>query len=232
MNNSLFQNPLLYDSQYQTLTKDIRFYTKLAKQTGGPVLELGIGTGRIAYSILKTGIPLTGIDVSDEMLTTAKEYLKPFSTLCKIQKAGFDNFQFEECFKLIFSGFNSLHHLKDNHDFQKLLLRVRDHLKPEGLFAFDIINPHPSFLKNQMEPVLRERFFDEQTSCACEVWETYEYNPKTKLKSQHWEYRWENGKKESRTLTHQLFFPEEIQNILKQSKHPKKPEVFGNLKNF
>jgi len=218
MENSLFQNPLLYDSQYQTLTKDIRFYTKLAKQTGGPVLELGMGTGRIAHSILEAGIPLSGVDVSEEMLAAAKEYLKPFSNICKIQKASFSDFQLEERFKLIFSGFNSLHHLTDIDDFQKLLFRVRDHLQPEGLFVFDIINPHPSFLKNQIEQVLRERYFDEQILSVCEVWETYEYDWKTQRKSHQWEYRWENGRKESQTLTHRLFFPEEIQRSLELSK--------------
>jgi ubiquinone/menaquinone biosynthesis C-methylase UbiE len=217
-NNSLFQSPLLYDSQYHTLTKDIRFYTKLAQQAGGPVLELGVGTGRIALAILKAGIPLTGIDISTKMLKVAEENLKSFSSILSLKNANFSDFELKEKFNLIFGGFNSLHHLKILQDFEKLLTQVRKHLSPKGTFAFDLINPQSHLLEDQTKPILRERFYDENTSSTCEVWETSQYNSNTQSKTYAWKYRWENGREENQTLTHRFFFPNEIQQLIQNSK--------------
>jgi SAM-dependent methyltransferase len=227
-NNSLFQSPLLYDSQYHTLTKDIRFYTKLAQQTGGPVLELGVGTGRIALAILKAGIPLTGIDISTEMLKVAEENLKSFSSILSLQNASFSDFELKEKFNLIFGGFNSLHHLNNLEDFEKLLIRVHRHLLPKGIFAFDLINPQSHLLEDQTKPILRERFYDEKSSSTCEVWETSRYDPNTQFKTYIWKYRWENGREENQTLTHRFFFPNEIQQLIQNSKF----HIFHHMGDF
>jgi ubiquinone/menaquinone biosynthesis C-methylase UbiE len=50
----------------------VAFYEQLARETGGPVVELGCGTGRIALALAERGFDITGIDVSDGMLTMAR----------------------------------------------------------------------------------------------------------------------------------------------------------------
>jgi SAM-dependent methyltransferase len=52
--------------------RDVRFWERLAAAAGGPVLELGCGTGRILVPIAKSGVHLVGIDRSVSMLTRAR----------------------------------------------------------------------------------------------------------------------------------------------------------------
>jgi SAM-dependent methyltransferase len=215
--NSLFQNPILYQNQYHTYTKDIAFYNHLAQEEEGRVLELGIGTGRLTESILKAGISVVGIDNSTEMLRLAKENLKDYSNNLTLKQSAFSDFCFPEKFSLIFGGFNTLHHLNSLDEFSNLLIRSCKHLLTKGIFAFDLINPHPRMLLDSKHPILREIFFDERYLCACEIWETSEYDAKSQIKKHHWSYYWKNGIMENRTLTHRIFFPEEILGILDHS---------------
>ena len=65
-----------YDAFYAggapPIAGDIAFYDRLAQATGGPVLELGCGTGRIALALAQAGLSLTGVDVSAGMLALAR----------------------------------------------------------------------------------------------------------------------------------------------------------------
>ena len=51
--------------------RDVPFWRRVARQAGGPVLELGCGTGRVSLPLAKAGVDLVGIDRSGEMLTSA-----------------------------------------------------------------------------------------------------------------------------------------------------------------
>jgi ubiquinone/menaquinone biosynthesis C-methylase UbiE len=53
--------------------EDIPFYVEYAKKSGGPVLELGCGTGRALIPIAKAGIEIWGLDISKSMLEIAKK---------------------------------------------------------------------------------------------------------------------------------------------------------------
>src|SRR5687767_13403442 len=56
--------------------RDVPFWRNLALQAGGPVLELGCGTGRISLPLGRAGVPLTGIDRSAAMLAYARGRLR------------------------------------------------------------------------------------------------------------------------------------------------------------
>ena len=53
--------------------RDVAFWQRLAAAQGGPVLELGCGTGRIAMPVARAGAHIVGIDRSDEMLARARK---------------------------------------------------------------------------------------------------------------------------------------------------------------
>jgi SAM-dependent methyltransferase len=53
--------------------QDVRFWQDLARREGGPVLELGCGTGRITMPVARTGVPVVGVDRSPAMLAYAKQ---------------------------------------------------------------------------------------------------------------------------------------------------------------
>ena len=57
-----------YDAWSRSVVEDIAFYVELALDAGGPVIELGVGTGRITVPIAEAGIEVIGVDSSREML--------------------------------------------------------------------------------------------------------------------------------------------------------------------
>ena len=61
----------LYDPWSASVTEDVEFYVEEALSSGGPVVELACGTGRISVPIAKAGIPLIGVDASAGMLEVA-----------------------------------------------------------------------------------------------------------------------------------------------------------------
>ena len=65
-----------YDWLYSWRQADIRFYIEEAQKSGGPILELGCGTGRISIPIAKAGIEVVGIDISKPMLDLARSKAK------------------------------------------------------------------------------------------------------------------------------------------------------------
>ncbi|MSQ30894.1 MAG: class I SAM-dependent methyltransferase [Dehalococcoidia bacterium] len=62
----------LYDATARGVPGDVAFYRDLAVASGGPVVELGVGTGRIAIPIAAAGIAVIGIDLSPAMLAVAR----------------------------------------------------------------------------------------------------------------------------------------------------------------
>ena len=55
--------------------QDIGFFVDMAQRSGGPVLELGCGTGRVLIPIAKSGIEIVGLDASPQMLSACREKL-------------------------------------------------------------------------------------------------------------------------------------------------------------
>ena len=66
----------IYDPWSASVTEDIGFYVDHALAAGGPVVELAVGTGRIAVPTALAGVPVIGVDQSPGMLEVAREYAK------------------------------------------------------------------------------------------------------------------------------------------------------------
>jgi len=70
-----YESAEYYDLAYRQVTDDINYYLETAWNQGGPVLELGCGTGRITLQLARAGLTVTGIDISTEMLDQARRKL-------------------------------------------------------------------------------------------------------------------------------------------------------------
>src|SRR3569623_900323 len=63
----------VYDPWSRSVVEDVPFYVEEAVRSGGPVLELGVGTGRIAVPVAAAGVHVVGVDLSAGMLEVARE---------------------------------------------------------------------------------------------------------------------------------------------------------------
>ena len=122
------------------------FYFDAAVGCGGPVLELGCGTGRMLVPIAKAGVEITGVDLSGKMLEGARLRLQHASTSATLIEGDMSRFEFAEPFAIVFSGINSLLHLTSVADLRSYFRCVRRALRPDGRFLFDIFNVQPGYL--------------------------------------------------------------------------------------
>lgn len=106
---------------------------------GGRVLELAIGTGRVALPLVKRGIDLTGIDISPEMVGRLRA--KPGGDAIPVVMGDFADVPVEGTFRLIFLIFNTLFGLEDQEAQIRCFVNVADHLEPGGRFVTETFYP-------------------------------------------------------------------------------------------
>lgn len=134
----------IYDA-YTTERTDIRFYCTLAREQGGPVLELACGTGRIALPLARAGLEVWALDCSQEMLARAQaraararaEVRTRLHWVCGDMRS----FNLGQRMSLVVLAYNSFLHLLDQDSQLRCLHAVRQHLRPGGVFAMDIVEP-------------------------------------------------------------------------------------------
>jgi SAM-dependent methyltransferase len=143
-----------YDAAYAampSLGPDAALYHRLANECGGQVLELGCGTGRVLLPIAMRGIACAGVDASPAMLEQFR--LKPGAAAVTLSCVRMESFDFgDQRFRLIFSAFRAFQHLDTVAQQLACLARVRAHLEPGGLFAFDVFNPRLERMALDSEP--------------------------------------------------------------------------------
>ncbi len=143
MDHLTYDWPEYYDWTSPGLDHDIVYYTELAKQSGGPVLELGCGTGRCTLPIALAGIPVTGLDVNESMLTRARQKAQKIHLQEKVKWICGDmtNFGLKQKFSLIIIPYRSFLHLLTIRDQVHALDCIRQHLTDDGILAFNIFVP-------------------------------------------------------------------------------------------
>lgn len=105
---------------------------------GGAVLELGVGTGRVALPLARTGLKVTGIDISPAMLGRLRQ--KDPDGLVQTVQGDFAELPVEGRFSVVFAV-NSLLQLSDPADQMRCLARIREVLEPDGVLIIEEANP-------------------------------------------------------------------------------------------
>lgn len=142
--------PELYDLRTADVTEDIRFCVEMASEVGGPVLELGAGTGRITLAVARKGLIVTGLETSRLMLQRAKMKAEQLSSKLRVEWVEGDITNFSlggRTFKLILAPFNVLQEMRDLADLENCLRRVAEHLEPDGKFIAIVQPPRWESLK-------------------------------------------------------------------------------------
>jgi SAM-dependent methyltransferase len=146
-----------YDLEHDALGDDVALYCELARTAGGgPVLELGCGTGRILAGLVRSGHAAVGVDWSRPMLARAEERLRaidPGGARWRLVTADARELALAERFRLVLAPLDLLGYFPTADDQLGVLAVVHRHLYPEGQLALDVAFPPGAFL-GQPEGVL------------------------------------------------------------------------------
>jgi SAM-dependent methyltransferase len=125
--------------------QDAAFFVEAGKQSGGPALEIGCGTGRVLIPTARAGIEITGLDLSPHMLAVCRERLaaEPAEVRARVRLAEADmrSFDLGRTFGLVTLPFRPFQHLLTVEDQLACLGCIHRHLAPGGRLVLDVFNP-------------------------------------------------------------------------------------------
>jgi SAM-dependent methyltransferase len=137
--------------------RDVPFWRTLALQAGGPVLELGCGTGRISLPLGRAGVPLTGIDRSAAMLAYARGRLRRarLARCVALVQGDIRHLPFgpgtrsarraAKDFAAVVAPYGILQSLLHETDLVRTLAEVYRVLRPGGTFGLELVADLPSW---------------------------------------------------------------------------------------
>jgi SAM-dependent methyltransferase len=127
-----------YDEWAAPMTADVRFYVELARETEGPLVELAVGSGRVAIPVAReTGRPVVGIDTSPSMLGQARKRAAEAAVELDLREGDMRDLALGEPAGLIYCPFRALLHLATWADRRRTFERVAASLRPDGRFAWN-----------------------------------------------------------------------------------------------
>lgn len=215
-----YDDAVYYDHAYRRRREDVAFYARLARQRGGPVLELGAGSGRVSVEMARAGAHVTALDLSAPMLARARENAASLSPeQIAFVEGDLRTFALGRTFPLIVAPFNVLQHLYEPEEFHACFTRVREHLDPGGRFVFDVRVPQPKELARDPDHAYAAgRFIHPTRKVKVRYTEQFAYDPIRQV--QYVTMRFEpegRAKPFEALLTHRQIFPAELDALLRWS---------------
>jgi len=212
-----------YDAFYRTappqIAGDVAFYARLARESGGRVLELACGTGRVTLALAEQGFDITGIDVSDGMLTMARRKAAACADTVRnrltLLHQDMTRLDLPARFGFAFVPFRSFQHLLTIELQRAALATIARHLVPDGRLALHLFDPRLDLLSGAAtlpaeisgaDPTTGHRFigellrtrFDHLEQIRRDVWRYREFNSartvvadETREMALRWTYRHE-----------------------------------------
>ncbi len=127
-----------YDEWFP-VTEDIPFYVDLAQEASGPIVELAVGTGRVAIPVAQaTGRTVIGIDTSPAMLAQAADAAEAGGVSLDLRLEDMRTFELDEPAAFIYCPARALLHLPTWGDRRQAFERVTNALQPGGRFAWNV----------------------------------------------------------------------------------------------
>jgi SAM-dependent methyltransferase len=133
----------LYDPWSRSVTEDVGFYVEEALRSGGPVVELAVGTGRIAVRIAEAGIRVIGVDQSPGMIGVAAAFARRqgVDQLVDLRVGDLRDPPVDERVPLVICPFRSLLHLRTRDEKLTALAAAHRLLVSGGRLVFDVFAP-------------------------------------------------------------------------------------------
>jgi SAM-dependent methyltransferase len=137
----------MHDSSVQG---DTEWYRQKAIASGGPVLELGAGTGRVTIPVAQSGIDVTALDLDAGMLQRLREKVATVSAEVQgrvaVHQGDMRSFAINKQFALVIIPFRAFLHNLTREDQLATLRRAHMHLRPGGELAFNVFHPSLEYM--------------------------------------------------------------------------------------
>jgi SAM-dependent methyltransferase len=174
----------IYDHYHLGVEGDVAFYVEEARRAGGPVLELGCGTGRILIPIAEAGIPIVGLDLSPSMLAVLRGKLatQPADVQQRVEIVQDDmrTFALGRRFPLAIIPYRAFLHMMTVEDQMSALTAIRDHLIDGGRLALNFFDPNLAYIvERQLDggaPRKGMSFTNPETGRLTVGWDSFNYD--------------------------------------------------------
>lgn len=218
-----------YDILHASLTADLEYILDVAEITGGPVLELGCGTGRITIPLARAGHQVTGVDNSAKMLLQAQKRLhtepQEIQQRVELLEADIRDFSFfdkRRLYPLALLPYNTVLHFRAN-VVRFLLHNVSAHLQQNGRVYIDLTNPFAmARWSNDQELVLEKVFFDSDADQTVRQFSQSRLDSSAQCLHTKWTFEVDADSESARSRTVVEFdywyhFPHQLELFLDQS---------------
>jgi ubiquinone/menaquinone biosynthesis C-methylase UbiE len=209
----------MHNDESSVVRGDAQFYRDLAGRSGGEVLEIGVGTGRVALRLAESGLQVTGLDASSAMLAIAAEKASAAALTERLHLEQADMRAFDltpRRFGLAIVPYRAFQLLLTPDDQLAALAAFRRHLRPDGILVLHLFDPDLRFLLpgskapigllcgvdrqtgRRVEGTLETALFDHVTQVRRDLWRYRAFEPdgtvadeETLELSLRWTFRWE-----------------------------------------
>jgi SAM-dependent methyltransferase len=135
----------MYEASFPAEIGDVPFYVDLARPTGGPVLELGCGTGRVVWPLAEAGLAVVGLDHSAPMLRLAEAkragHSEAVASRVRFETGDMVDFELPERFRFVYSACRAFQALLTAEDQRACLQCVHRHMEPGGILVLNLFDP-------------------------------------------------------------------------------------------
>jgi SAM-dependent methyltransferase len=218
-----YADAALYDYEYRRRRADVAFYKALAdgRAPGGPILELGAGSGRVTIPLARGGHRVVAVDRSPPMLDRLRARVAALPVAARarveVRRGDLRDFAVPGRFPLAIAAFNVLEHLYTRGEFAACLARVAAHLAPGGALAFDVQLPDLAWLRRDPNKRwARTKFTDPSTGRAYHYSTNHDYDPISQIVLIRIYYEPADGKGPVKIvkLSQRKFFPAELEALV------------------
>ncbi len=147
-----------YDSEHASFDEDLDMYQNFAEASGGSILELACGSGRVLLPLAQEGYDVVGVDTSAAMLALARQRLQELLSPvhCELVQQSMSTMHLERKFRMAFIALGSFAHISARKEQQQALANIRTHLSTGGLFVIDISNADARYMEDLTGQVLHQ----------------------------------------------------------------------------
>lgn len=147
-----------YDIEHAQFGEDLDMYRNFAELSGGKILELACGSGRVLLPLAQDGYAVTGVDTSAAMLAIARDRLQEsgLSARATLVQQDVSALNLGQRFRLAFIALGSFGHIATRKTQRLTLAAVRAHLSPGSTFIVDISNADARYMEGLGSHILHQ----------------------------------------------------------------------------